>query len=133
IFCKIARGEIPCAGIFEDDQVLAFLDINPWSEGHSLIIPKAHFVHLHECPVEVISTLARQIGPIAEAIIKAVGAEGYNLLNNNGRSAGQLVEHVHFHIIPRKTGDGIIRHAPQNTYPPGRMDEIAARIANELK
>ena len=133
IFCRIIQGEIPCTKIFENDQVLAFLDINPWSEGHSLLVPKGHFYRLEQCPASVISDLVQQLPPLARAITRSVQADGYNLLNNNGRSAGQLVDHVHFHIIPRKMGDGIIRHAPQGQYPPGRMDEIALQIRRLLK
>ncbi len=132
IFCKIIKGDIPCARIYEDDAVLAFLDINPWSEGHTLIIPKAHYALLHECPADVIAGVAGKFGRIAEAVVSAMGAVGYNILNNNGSAAGQEIEHVHFHIIPRKPGDQIIRHAPQLQYPEGRIEELAAEILNHL-
>ena len=132
IFCRIVRGEIPSNKIFENDQVLAFLDISPWSEGHSLLIPKEHFARLDQCSPSVMSALARQLPHLAQAISQAVQADGYNILINNGPSAGQLVEHVHFHIIPRKAGDGIIRHFPQGKYPPGRIDRIADHIRQNL-
>ena len=133
IFCQIARGKIPCAKIFENDHVFAFLDINPWSEGHSLVIPKEHFAKLDRCPSSVMSAMAEQLPPLASAIVKAVQADGYNILHNNGQSAGQLVQHVHFHIIPRKQADGIIQHSHQGEYPPGRMQEIADKISFSLK
>ena len=133
IFCQIVDGKIPCVKLFENDQVLAFLDINPWSEGHSLLIPKVHYSLLDQCPPSVISVVAQHIGSLARAIIGAVGADGYNVLNNNGRSAGQLIDHVHFHIIPRNSGDGIIQHAPQGKYQPGRIEEIADMVRESLK
>ena len=133
IFCKIARGEIPCTKILENEKVLAFLDINPWSEGHSLLIPKQHFSRLEDCPGSVLAAVAEQLPIVVKAIIRAVGAEGCNVLNNNGRCAGQLVDHVHFHIIPRRQGDGIIRHAPQGQYPQDRIEQLADKIRQHLK
>jgi len=133
IFCQIVSGNIPCAKLFEDDQILAFLDINPWSEGHTLVIPKLHCCCLEECPASLLGEIAQQIPALAKAILNVTQADGYNVLNNTGRSAGQLIDHVHFHIIPRKPGDGIIRHAPQGQYPPGRIDEIADEICGLLR
>ncbi len=133
IFCQIVDGRIPCTKLFENDQVLAFLDINPWSEGHSLLVPKVHCSLLDQCSSSIVSAVAQHIGPLARAIVGAVGADGYNVLNNNGRSAGQLIDHVHFHIIPRNSGDGIIQHAPQGKYQPGRIEEIADMVRESLK
>lgn len=132
IFCKIIQGEIPCSRIYEDDSILSFLDINPWSPGHCLVIPKVHYQRLEECPQELIASMAGKLGTIAKAVITAVGARGYNVLNNNGSEAGQEVEHVHFHIIPRKSGDRIIRHTPQGKYPEGEINRLADKISNIL-
>ena len=132
IFCEIVRGNIPCAKIFEDDQVLAFLDIGPLSPGHSLLIPKKHYARLENCPADLAATLAARLGPIAQAVITAVNAPGYNILNNNDRCAGQLVEHVHFHIIPRNPDDGIFKHWPATEYPPGEMEKIQQKITDSL-
>jgi len=132
IFCKIIRGEIPCAKIFENERVLAFLDINPFNEGHALLIPKEHFSRLEDCPGSVMSALAQQIPTLVEAILKAVRAEGCNIVNNNGRCAGQLVDHVHFHIIPRRQGDGVVQYGPHGVYPEGRMGELADQIREHL-
>ena len=132
IFCKIVQGQIPCSRIYQNEHVLAFLDINPWSQGHSLLIPKAHHNRIDQCPPEVIAQVAKMLGPVARAVTKAVQADSYNILNNNGPDSGQLVEHLHFHIIPRTPGDGIIRHAPQGQYPPGKIDQLAQQIQKLL-
>ena len=132
IFCKIIAGEIPSAKIYEDEQILAFLDIGPLSEGHCLVVPKDHYLRFEQLPADLASALARRLGPVAQAVVKAVNAEGYNILNNNGRCAGQLVEHVHFHIIPRNLGDGVFTQWPAGKYPPGRMDELADMVKNLL-
>ena len=97
---KIIAGEIPSHKVYEDDSVIAFLDINPVSEGHTLVVPKDHFEKFNDCSDTVAEAIGPQILKISRAVSTAVGADGYNLLCNNGRAAGQLVGHVHFHIIP---------------------------------
>ena len=132
IFCKIVKGEIPCGKLYEDETVLAFLDVNPWSKGHCLVIPKAHYSSLDECPEDIVAAVSKKIPMVARAVLKEVQAEAYNVLNNNGLAAGQLVNHVHFHIIPRKSNDGIIRHASQGKYHSGELDDLAQRIAQAI-
>lgn len=112
IFCKIVAGDIPVTKIYEDEEILSFLDIGPLSDGHTLVIPKEHFERLHDCPPEILSKVGSRLGRLAGAIVEAMGADGYNLLCNNGRAAGQLVNHLHFHIIPRSTGDGVFDRWP---------------------
>ncbi|GAI13592.1 unnamed protein product, partial [marine sediment metagenome] len=132
IFCKMVAGQIPVTKIYEDKVVLAFLDIGPLSDGHTLVIPKQHFEKLHECPAEVLGPVASRLGKIAEAVAGAMNSEGYNVLCNNGRAAGQLVEHLHFHIIPRNTGDGVFDRWPAYKYQQGKIEEIAAKIRENL-
>jgi len=132
IFCKIAAGKIGCKKLYEDSDVLAFLDINPVSDGHTLVIPKQHFNRLDECPRQILAKLSGCVAGIATAVIDAVGAEAYNVLCNNGRSAGQLVEHVHFHIIPRNSNDGVFSHWPSYEYQQGKADIIAEKIRDRL-
>jgi histidine triad (HIT) family protein len=132
IFCQITAGRIPCTKVFENENVLAFLDIGPISDGHTLVIPKAHYQRLHECPGEVLSEVAKVIGQLGGPVAGAVQADGYNVLCNNGSAAGQLVEHVHFHIIPRKTGDGVFNRWPANKYPEGKANAIAEKIRHNL-
>jgi len=97
IFCKIIKGEIPCFKLFESDKTLAFLDINPLSKGHALVIPKHHGAKLEDIPDEHLG----EILPVVKKLISATGAENYNILQNNGRIAHQEVDHVHFHMIPK--------------------------------
>ncbi len=132
IFCKIINGEIPCNKIYEDEAVLAFLDIRPVSDGHTLVVPKAHFEKLHQCPPEVLGNVSSCVGKLSEVIADVMGAAGYNVLCNNGRVAGQLVGHMHFHIIPRKEGDEVFNRWPAYEYDQGRADAIAAKICEEL-
>src|SRR4030042_4005904 len=105
IFCKIVAGQIPSVKVYEDEIIIAFLDIGPISDGHTLVIPKQHCESFDSCPSELLSKVAARLGKIANAVKKAVHSEGYNLLCNNGRAAGQFVNHLHFHIIPRNTAD----------------------------
>jgi histidine triad (HIT) family protein len=132
IFCKIVAGKIPCNKIYEDEVVLAFLDIGPISDGHTLVIPKQHFENLHACPPELLGQVSRCLGKIAKAAAAATDADGYNLLCNNGRAAGQLVNHVHFHIIPRNTGDGVFRRWPSFKYPEGKIEALEKSIREKL-
>lgn len=132
IFCKIAAGQIPCHKIYEDDAVLAFLDIGPVSDGHVLVVPKAHFSRLDDGEADVLAKALGCLGRIARAVVGAMDADGYNVLCNNGRAAGQLVEHVHFHIIPRKSGDRVFDRWPAYEYPQGRAEQIAKKICEKL-
>ncbi|MFN3167083.1 MAG: HIT family protein [Phycisphaeraceae bacterium] len=110
IFCKIIAGEIPCHKLYEDDRVLAFLDIGPLSAGHALVIPKGHYELISEVPPEVAAAMFKIVPGLSKAIMQATGALSWNLLQNNGGAAGQVVGHVHLHIIPRPAGDS--RDAP---------------------
>lgn len=107
IFDKILDGEIPCYKVYEDDHVLAFLDIGPLSKGHTLVIPKQRRAHLHDLSDESAAALGRVLPRIGRAVLAASGATAYNVLQNNGSEAGQVVMHVHFHIIPRLGDDGL--------------------------
>lgn len=107
IFSKIVAGEIPCWKVYEDEQVLAFLDIGPLSPGHTLVIPKQAYATLDTLPEELSAAIGRVLPKLARAIMQATGATSYNVLQNNGQTAGQEVPHVHFHIIPRHDGDGL--------------------------
>ncbi len=132
LFCKMVAGQIPVTKIYEDDDVLAFLDIGPISDGHTLVIPKQHFEKLHDCPPELLGRVVERLGKIAEAVADAMNTDSYNVLCNNGRAAGQLVEHLHFHIIARKTGDGLLNRWPAYRYEQGRIEGIAEEIRKKL-
>ncbi len=132
LFCKMVAGQIPVTKIYEDDVVLSFLDIGPVSDGHALVIPKQHFEKLHDCPSELLGEVCLRLGRIAAAVAKAMNSDGYNVLCNNGRAAGQLIEHLHFHIIPRNSGDSIFDHWPSYKYEKGKIEQIAAKIRENL-
>lgn len=107
IFDQILDGEIPCHRVYEDDHVLAFLDIGPLAPGHTLVIPKERKAQLHELSEESAAALGRVLPRIARAVLDATGATAYNVLQNNGVAAHQAVMHVHFHIIPKIGPQGL--------------------------
>jgi histidine triad (HIT) family protein len=129
IFTRIVKGEIPCHRVFENERVLAFLDITPLSAGHTLVIPKRQVERLEDLPPEDAAEIARQLGAIARRVCAATGAEGYNILQNNGRVSGQEVPHVHFHIIPRQAGDGLGYRWNAKPADADTLAELARRIA----
>ena len=108
VFCAIAAGEIPCFKVYEDELVLAYLDINPFSEGHTLVIPKAHTTGLLDTPEETLAALLARVKKVAAHIKTALGCDGFHILQNNGAAAGQTVGHIHFHIVPRWEGDPLV-------------------------
>src|SRR5437867_557134 len=101
IFCKIIAGEIPATKVLETPVAVGFLDISPVAPGHTLLITKDHFPTLADTPPEVVGGLAAELPRLARAVLAATGGSGINLVQNNGRAAGQVVDHVHFHLIPR--------------------------------
>ncbi len=115
IFCKIVRGEIPSFTVYEDDYFKAILDIAPASPGHTLILPKKHAKDIFELPDEEAKRLYPVVKQLATRIKEAVGAEGINIIQNNGEVAGQSVGHFHIHIVPRKQGDKVILNVTTHT------------------
>ena len=132
LFCKMVAGQIPVTKIYEDEVVLVFLDIGPISDGHTLVIPKQHFEKLHDCPSEFLGRVGSRLGKIAGAVTAAMNSDGYNVLCNNSRAAGQHIEHLHFHIIPRNTGDGLLGQWPAYEYEQGKIELIAEKIRKNL-
>jgi histidine triad (HIT) family protein len=127
VFCAIAAGEIPCFKVYEDELALAYLDINPFSEGHTLVIPKAHTTGLLDTPEETLAALLARVKKVAAHLKSALGCDGFHILQNNGAAAGQTVGHIHFHIVPRRNGDPI-----EFANRPGDMEKLkalAARVA----
>ena len=106
IFCKIVAGQIPSTKVYEDNDVLAFMDIGPIIKGHVLVIPKKHYDPVTETPDAVLQHLIVVVKKIAAAQRKALKTDGCNIIQNNGRVSGQAVPHLHFHVIPRFEGDG---------------------------
>jgi histidine triad (HIT) family protein len=130
IFSRILRGEIPCHKVYEDDAVLAFLDIAPLSRGHTLVIPKEAAATLGELSDDSAAAIGRVLPRICRAVMKVSGCSAYNVLQNNGALAHQAVFHVHFHVIPKpnpERGLGV-------GWPAGKLDGAEAeRIAGELR
>ena len=101
VFGKIVRGEIPCNKVYEDEKVLAFLDISPLAEGHTLVVPKEPAETLDRLSDESAAAVGRVLPRLCRAVVAATGVKEYNVLENNGAGAHQAIEHVHFHIIPK--------------------------------
>lgn len=107
LFCKIVRGEVPSQNVFESDDVLAFVDINPVNPGHILIIPKAHHENCDQTPDEAMAAVMAVARKVGAAALKATGAQGYNVGINCGTVAGQVIMHTHVHVMPRFPDDGL--------------------------
>ena len=128
IFCAIAEGEIPSFKVYEDDLVVAYLDINPFTKGHTLVIPKAHSQGLLETPDETLAAIIARVKKVAAHLKAALPCDGFNILQNNGAAAGQTVPHVHFHIVPRVgTAAGEISFA-NHPGDRGALGKLAARL-----
>eukprot|EP00127_Corallochytrium_limacisporum_P004942 Clim_evm16s195 gene=Clim_evmTU16s195 len=129
LFCKIIRGEIPSAKLIDTPKVFAFLDINPLSKGHALVIPKFCGEKLTDIPDEYLA----ECMPAASKIAKVLGAENYNILQNNGRLAHQEVMHVHFHIIPKPNGEeGLGIGWPAKSVDPPSLGPVADELKKKI-
>lgn len=127
IFCAIAAGEIPSFKVYEDDFVLAYLDINPFSKGHTLVIPKAHTTGLLDTPDDTLAAVIARVKKVAAHLKQALLCDGFNILQNNGVAAGQTVMHVHFHIVPRYGNEQLSFENHK-----GDMDELKA-LAEKIR
>ena len=123
IFCKIVKGDIPCFKVYEDDRVLAFEDVNPISEGHTLIIPKAHAENIWEISGEDLTAIHLASKKIANAIKEVLVPAGVAVLQLNGRGVNQVVMHYHLHLIPRVSGGPELKMTAWELIP-GDMDAI---------
>ena len=132
IFCKIIRGEIPSAKILESDSVLAFLDINPVSKGHTLVIPKTHYGTFPEIPIGVLAVLGEALQKIGMAVKSKLNFAGFNILLNNDRAAGQLIHHAHFHLIPRNLEDGVMDWPPVRPYAEGELEAVRTALESAV-
>jgi histidine triad (HIT) family protein len=132
LFCKIIKGEIPASKVYEDENVLAFLDIHPVNSGHTLIVPKKHSEGLLDADDEVLSQMVVVTKKVAAAILRSLGYEAFNLEQNNGPIAGQVIPHLHWHIVPRRADDGL-KHWPGKEYGEGEANDVAVKIRSEIK
>jgi histidine triad (HIT) family protein len=126
LFCKIVAGDIPSIKVHEDERTVAFMDVNPGARGHLLVVPREHAPNLHEIDAEDLAAVARSAQTMAGRVVDKLGADGVNVIQNNGRAAWQTVFHYHVHVLPRWSDDPI--KLPW-TPTPGDEDEIKAAAA----
>jgi len=138
-FCSIASGEAPASIVYEDATVLAFMDLNPASIGHTLVVPREHYENIYEVPETVLADLFSVVKRVSAAVKKTVGAEGISVLQLNGRAAGQAVMHFHVHVIPRFRGDplskavdAMVGHQGFEKPERSELDETARKIRQNL-
>ena len=134
VFCRIIKNEIPAIKVYEDDEVLAILDVRPATKhgGHTLVMPKKHFELITDLPDDLLEKLSLAIKKISRALLKF--GEGLNLLQNNKKYAGQVIPHVHFHLIPRFENDNVkVEKWSVNEYGKGEIEKTASKIKSLLK
>lgn len=132
IFCKLANGVFPTATVYEDEDFRAIMDIEPAAKGHVLLIPKQHMPNLLEADEATLAKALPVAKKIANAMVKALGCDGVNVLQNNNEAAWQTVFHLHIHLIPRYNGDNMNMPWAKNTYAEGEANEYAKKIADCL-
>lgn len=131
IFCKIIAKEIPSPIVYENDDVIAFLDIHPVNPGHTLVVPKKHSEDILETDIETLTKMVNVVQKIGAVQKKELFSDGFNIIQNNGAAAGQVIPHIHWHVIPRKNGDGF-EHWRGVDYKEGEAEKIRLCIKNGL-
>ena len=132
IFCKIAAGEIPSRKIYEDKDLIAIMDLNPTSKGHSLIIPKEHCTNIYDIDEDIAAKVMKTAKKLATKMTVALNCDGFNLLQNNGESAGQTMFHFHMHLIPRyKDADNNMLKFTSVSFSDEEMDAIRDQIIKD--
>ena len=131
LFCKIVDGSVPSKKVYEDENVLCFLDINPANPGHTLVISKKHFENIFDADNEILESMINTAKIIANRLKERLGAEGVNIIQNNGREAGQLVNHIHIHVIPRYKHDKVMITYPRAKMEKKDFDEIQKKLQEE--
>ncbi len=133
IFERIVNGEVPAARIYEDEKTLAFLDIRPAARGHTLVICKEEYPRLKDLPPDLIAAVAQTVQKVANALEKALKPDGFNVVQNDGSAAGQVVFHYHVHVIPRWQGDKAIVHWIQGNPDETTLHNLATHISQYLE
>lgn len=131
-FCRIIAHRLPAEVLYENERVIAILDINPIHYGHALVIPKVHCLDFLSIPETDLHDVLHATQIVARAIVKSLNLEGYNIFSNNGRIAGQSVFHFHMHITPRYPGDNIKFVLQLKAYQDGAMADYAAKIRQHI-
>jgi len=132
IFCKIVDGQIPAAKLIETEKVISFLDINPVNPGHALVAPKRHVSSLLDLRQDELHVLMFVAKRVAAAVIRATGSPAFNILQNDGEAAGQIIDHVHFHVIPRDPEDGFRLGWRHLKYAEGQIEQLQQAIQQNL-
>ncbi len=133
VFCKIVAGKLPAVRVYEDADTIAFMDIGPVTRGHTLVVPKLHCDPITAAPADVLQKTILVVQKIARAQVKGLGAAAINVTQANGALAGQVIPHVHFHVIPRLEGDPQARNwVPDKYNSPDEMNQVADRIRRAL-
>ena len=127
VFCKIIAGEIPSYKVYEDTEILAFLDINPTNPGHTLVVPKRHLVNIEEADEKILSRAMRVVKKVGASLKDNLAVPGYNVQVNNDPTAGRIVPHLHFHVVPRLAEDGL-KLWPQRKYGAGEAEAVLTKI-----
>jgi len=132
IFCKIISGKIPCTKIYEDNEVLSFLDISPANKGHTLVIPKKHYETLNDIPEKEATKLMQTVQKIAKIIDKNLKPDGYNILMSNKPAAEQVINHAHIHVMPRYKTDNFKLSWTHKKYEEGEMEKVKEKLTKGL-
>ena len=128
IFCAMQRGEIPFAEVFSNEFLFAFMDIGPLNHGHVLIVPKEHYANIFEVPPSLGAEVISAMQGIGKAVMEATGAGGLNVVQNNFAPSGQAVFHIHWHLIPRFEGDGLLKWTPGKYENNSQMSSLGVKI-----
>lgn len=133
IFCRIARKQAPASVVYEDEAVLAFLDIKPLSEGHTLVIPKEHYATVFDIPEELVAQLHKVVKRVALAVREVTKADGISIIQQNGKAADQDVFHLHVHVIPRFEGQKLTRFRETVETERENLNQVAVNIRRHVK
>ena len=133
IFCKIVRRQAPASIVYEDDAVMAFLDIRPLNKAHTLVIPKNHYVDIFDIPEDQLSKIHSVTKQISEAVKKATNSDGISIIQQNGKAAGQDIFHIHVHVVPRFEGQKLPSFSNLQEVERAKLDDMAKKIKQQLK
>ena len=133
IFCHIIQKEVPVSFVYEDDQVAVFLSNRPVNEGHTLVVPKKHYENIYEIPEDEVAYLSKIVKRVAVAVRAAMAVEGIRVVQNNGSAAGQVIFHLHVHVIPMKPHEGFTHGKAYRDQTKGRMPEALEADAQKIK
>ena len=132
IFCKIVRKQAPSSVIYEDDTIIVFLDIRPLNMGHTLVIPKAHYVDIFDIPEKELSQMYKVAKQVSFAVKKATNADGISIIQQNGKAAGQDIFHIHVHVVPRFEGQKLPPFSELKEVERAKLDAMASKIKQQL-